>query len=155
MLAAPIPSPVCQELHFISSGRALVDSESKPRASVQEQEESWIPGERHGSRMVLTDGRHTTNTVTRCVLSAVVAGVRHVSGKEMLRRSAQEMSRYEGEGDPRAAGVLSCHLLCRHCFRDLEARPHPKRQGSDGPLPAQSHTGDSVSALPPVPTVSP
>ena len=85
-----------------------------------------FPGERHESLMVLTDGRHTTNTVTRCVLSAVVAGVRRISGEEMLRRSAQEMSRYKGEGDPRAAGVLSCHLLCRHCFRDLEARPHPK-----------------------------
>ena len=59
-----------------------------------------------------------------------------------------------GEGDTRAAGVLGCHLLCSHCFRDLEARSHPQKQDSDGPLPAQSHTGGSVSALPPVPRLS-
>lgn len=39
--------------------------------------------------------------------------------------------------------------------QERHTRPRPQRQDSDGPPPAQSCTGDSVSALPPVPTVPP
>lgn len=80
LLATPVSSPVCQEPHFISKGQALVDCESKPRGT-RNKRSPGFPGERHESRTFLIDSRHTTSTPTRCVLSAVVVGVRERLGK--------------------------------------------------------------------------